>query len=62
VAIYTSGGRQASDVSNNRGRTVAIHIPGTEEGDHPSRYPGEAGGNPRARDGGRRSFKKVPGR
>jgi hypothetical protein len=50
------------DHSRTRERPVAIYIPGTYERAHPSRYPGETGGSPRARDGGGRSFKKVPGR
>ncbi len=29
--------------------TVTIKIPGTEEGEHSSRYPGEDGGNPNTR-------------
>jgi len=57
VAIYMSG----------EDRRAMFQITGKDDGykhtrDRGSRYPGETGGNPRARDGGRRSFKQVPGR
>ncbi len=43
------GRRKAIVQAGTRKMTVTIQIPGKEEGDHSSRYPGEDSGNPNTR-------------